>query len=249
MFYPRKENLYVLIICFTVVCIFYELSKVVHIKNKYLNIRPYKNIFSNSVSRTKKDSSKKSSSDINVARYYEAKAVFNKTVYLNGRMENVTICSPKLHAKVQGIYQQIRDKFGGDYEAQVFPYKYIVENKNACSDNESIKAIMFILIAPEEFRNRRFVRRRWAHPRFIEGTGIKVVYILGLSANSTVNQEVLKESVEHQDIIQLNFQDHYKNLTLKTLSLLHWTKFNCKNVNWVIKSDTDVLVNIFLIPR
>ena len=180
---------------------------------------------------------------------FENKAVFNYKVMWNNQVQNIKICSPKLYAKVQGIYHQIRDQFGNENVSQIFPYEYIIENKQICYDNQFIKAIDFILSSPQDSIIRQNIRTRWGNPQFIEHTGIKMVFLLGRSAYSRINKAVLHENREHQDIIQMNFQDDYNNLKLKTLSLLHWTKINCKTVDWIIKSDTDVLINIFLMPK
>ena len=45
----------------------------------------------------------------------------------------------------------------------------------------------------------------------------------------------------------MQFIDHYYNLTLKSLSILHWAQNKCKNSKLIVKTDDDVIVNINLI--
>ena len=118
-----------------------------------------------------------------------------------------------------------------------------------CSQHKNLTAINFLLSAPEDENFRYQIRSRWGNEYWLQWTGIKVVHILGYSQDPQINQAILQENKMFRDIIQVNFMDSYENLTLKTLSILHWTKHYCKNVQWVIKSDTDVLVNIFQMPK
>lgn len=37
--------------------------------------------------------------------------------------------------------------------------------------------------------------------------------------------------------------DSYRNLTLKTLTILHWTLTHCPQATWLVKSDEDVFIN------
>ena len=47
----------------------------------------------------------------------------------------------------------------------------------------------------------------------------------------------------HGDLVQENFVDSYRNLTLKTLMAIRWASTYCSNANFVLKIDDDVLVN------
>lgn len=69
-------------------------------------------------------------------------------------------------------------------------------------------------------------------------------------AESEATQKFLEhESDAYHDILQFDFLDSYENLTLKTLSMLYWTKTYCPDAKWVFKSDTDVFVNSFAIAK
>lgn len=46
------------------------------------------------------------------------------------------------------------------------------------------------------------------------------------------------------DIVELNFLDSYRNLSLKTYSLLKYAKEYCKNIKCILKVDMDVVFNI-----
>uniref|UniRef100_A0A8C2WGG1 Hexosyltransferase n=1 Tax=Cyclopterus lumpus TaxID=8103 RepID=A0A8C2WGG1_CYCLU len=54
-----------------------------------------------------------------------------------------------------------------------------------------------------------------------------------------------EESRTRGDIIQVNFQDSYQNLTIKTMMMMNWLATHCPNASYVMKVDADSFVNIF----
>lgn len=69
--------------------------------------------------------------------------------------------------------------------------------------------------------------------------------MLGVTNSSRLQQDIQEESQHHRDIIQLDIIDSYLNLTLKVLSMFHWTTTYCPGAKWIVKSDDDVFVNPF----
>ncbi len=47
------------------------------------------------------------------------------------------------------------------------------------------------------------------------------------------------------DLVQENFIDSYRNLTLKTLMGIRWASIHCSNAKFVVKIDDDVIINPF----
>ena len=77
----------------------------------------------------------------------------------------------------------------------------------------------------------------------------KAVFVLGKSTNETVNQQIQIESSQFGDIVQSNFLDTYRNLTLKHLTALNWTIKYCAQVKSILKVDDDIFVNYYLLKR
>ena len=71
------------------------------------------------------------------------------------------------------------------------------------------------------------------------------VFLVGVTNNTKYQQLVDEESRTYHDIIQVNIIDNYRNLSLKTLTILHWTTTYCPGASWLLKSDDDVFVNPF----
>jgi hypothetical protein len=55
---------------------------------------------------------------------------------------------------------------------------------------------------------------------------------------------VKQEDADFGDIIQFNFCESYRNLTLKTLMGFKWATEFCSNAHFIMKTDDDVYVNI-----
>lgn len=92
-------------------------------------------------------------------------------------------------------------------------------------------------------------RSMWANMKYLPHFGMKTVFVVAIPQYDDVQELLEVESKIHHDIIQLDFLDAYGNLTLKTLSILHWTKTFCPQAKWILKSDTDVFVNPFALTQ
>lgn len=67
---------------------------------------------------------------------------------------------------------------------------------------------------------------------------------MGNTKDVRVQDAIEQENRNHSDIIQLNMMDSYENLTLKTVSILDWVVDYCPRVQFVLKVDDDVYVNV-----
>ncbi|XP_041375760.1 beta-1,3-galactosyltransferase 5-like [Gigantopelta aegis] len=77
-----------------------------------------------------------------------------------------------------------------------------------------------------------------------EHFSIKVLFVLGLSKNDSLNIAVSKEAEERGDMILAEFEDSYFNLTQKVLMGFKWIKEFCPTAKYVMKVDEDTYINI-----
>ena len=56
--------------------------------------------------------------------------------------------------------------------------------------------------------------------------------------------QLTEEAYIYNDIVIVNFQDTYRNLTLKTIAGFHLAKNHCAHTRFVMKTDDDVYNNI-----
>lgn len=78
---------------------------------------------------------------------------------------------------------------------------------------------------------------------------VRVVFLLGKTLNFSETQAVKHESSVYKDILEIDFVDSYYNLTTKILHGLKWVNLYCASVEYVVKADEDVFINIIELIR
>lgn len=148
---------------------------------------------------------------------------------------------------------------------------YRLNNEHACKgggQSPTVDIIMCVHSHPANVHFRQAIRRTWAHPRYWsrEHYVIKTLFFTGVpvvesaaditvsssssssasSREDTTVQEALEmESNMFGDIVQSDFEDTYRNLTFKVLSVLRWVATYCSHATYFVKVDDDVVVNVF----
>ncbi|XP_066600492.1 beta-1,3-galactosyltransferase 5 [Prorops nasuta] len=85
--------------------------------------------------------------------------------------------------------------------------------------------------------------------------GIQRIFLLGLlnKINKPIinisQSALLDEANRFHDILQGNFIESYKNLTLKHLMGLQWVVNNCINAQFIMKMDDDIVANLYEMPQ
>ena len=75
------------------------------------------------------------------------------------------------------------------------------------------------------------------------GGKVDVVFIVGQTANVTVQRAVEEETKAHRDVIQTNVQEPIENGVFKTLAGLVWIDRHCPEIEQILKIDDDVYVS------
>ncbi|KAK7506772.1 hypothetical protein BaRGS_00002247 [Batillaria attramentaria] len=124
---------------------------------------------------------------------------------------------------------------------------------DACPD-EGPFLLVTVPSAGNHFNERQAIRDTWAST--VHGASwprigplrqsVRVVFFLGVEEKT--NTTMLKqESERYGDIVQADFKDSYRNLTLKMASVFHWSATYCRNARHVLKLDEDTFVNLPLL--
>uniref|UniRef100_A0A8C6T5L0 Hexosyltransferase n=1 Tax=Neogobius melanostomus TaxID=47308 RepID=A0A8C6T5L0_9GOBI len=92
------------------------------------------------------------------------------------------------------------------------------------------------------------------HPQLVgparRGAGqlVQTLFFVGVrpGAGSERLQEQLRlENQQHHDLIQSNFVDSYRNLTIKTMMMLEWMSAHCSTTaRFAVKVDSDIFLHI-----
>ncbi|XP_019618622.1 PREDICTED: beta-1,3-galactosyltransferase 1-like [Branchiostoma belcheri] len=127
-------------------------------------------------------------------------------------------------------------------------YTFVINSPGKCSGSDVFMVVM-VTSAPHNHAQRHAIRHTWGNESNIPGTGIKTVFAVGTTNDASTQQGLHYENKIHKDIIQEDFLDSYKNLTLKTVMCLKWASEFCPNAKFVLKADDDTFVNIFSLVR
>ncbi|XP_042276119.1 beta-1,3-galactosyltransferase 2 [Thunnus maccoyii] len=126
-------------------------------------------------------------------------------------------------------------------------YKYILNQPAVCKDRSPFLVFM-VPVAPPEAAAREAIRKTWGAP----AQDTLTLFYVGLPEGgqvSNIQEKLEEESRKHADIIQMNFVDSYKNLTIKTMMMMNWLATHCPNASYTMKVDADIFVNVFYLIR
>lgn len=101
--------------------------------------------------------------------------------------------------------------------------------------------IIVITRAEEQEARRQFMA---TYGRFSKRYNFVILFPVGLSNDEKVNIALRKEHENHSNILQTNFIDSYRNLTLKSYSYANYVRKNCTNVKAILKVDDDISWNV-----
>ena len=124
----------------------------------------------------------------------------------------------------------------------------LLQSPPPCEPGTNI--VIFIHSATKNAQRRHFIRNSWARESKLSKAGgerhvqARVVFILGEGQPRCKFNDVTDESERHNDIVQYDFVDSYKNISFKHLLGIRWVKEHCPDTQYTMKSDDDVLIDI-----
>ncbi|XP_029622530.1 beta-1,3-galactosyltransferase 2 [Salmo trutta] len=125
-------------------------------------------------------------------------------------------------------------------------YIFILDEPEKCREQNPFLVLM-VPVAPYNREAREAVRSTWGSERQVLGKEVRLFFLLGLPSGEETEQlqeNVLQESKEHQDLLQSDFIDSYKNLTIKTMVMMEWLSSRCPNASYAMKIDSDMFLNV-----
>ena len=139
------------------------------------------------------------------------------TVKLIMGLQNIIYPKPTLEPvivtnKLETIYDPDLDTFSVLDRTNV---SFLMRPHNVCNN---AKIVLMALTAPKNVEKRERLRRQ-----FGEKEGVYILFLLGKTSNSSVQEDLQSESMLHGDMVQISVLDHYKALSYKTLTGFIWT--------------------------
>ena len=136
------------------------------------------------------------------------------------------------------------------------PFRYIINTRRLCdNDGDDVFLLIYVHTAIDHHKRRNVIRQTWGDVTLYD-VRVRVVFFLGSppditsKENRTEAQNLLHfEADEYGDIVQEDFIDTYHNLTYKGVAALKWIVNSCRRAKFVLKTDDDIFVNMFMLIR
>lgn len=123
-------------------------------------------------------------------------------------------------------------------------FKFTLNPTNVCS-NRPVFLLAYVHTAPDHYKRRAAIRDTWGNRMNFKDIDFRIVFLMGMPDKASVQEAVQLEYDMYGDIVQENFLDSYRNLTLKAIMGLRWISGHCNQARYVLKADDDIFVNIF----
>lgn len=133
-------------------------------------------------------------------------------------------------------------------------HKFMIIGSQIC---KSVSPFILIIVpsVPSHFENRDVIRNTYglyarfsgaAPAKFSSNIGetVELLFIMGRDGNQNTDYFLEEESRMYGDIVQADFVDSYFNLTRKILVGLKWTSTYCRKLQYLLKIDEDVFINL-----
>jgi len=138
---------------------------------------------------------------------------------------------------------------------------YIISPGQLC-DAGSPFLLIVIPSVPSHFNTRQTIREtigllakenkfapKVDRNRKMTDVSVKLMFALGQDGDQNTDIKVKNESRLYGDIFQAKFVDSYYTLTKKMLLVLKWVSFYCAEIEYLLKADEDVFVNVPLLVQ
>lgn len=133
-------------------------------------------------------------------------------------------CKPKTRDKLVLFYTPLSE--GKRWHYSTLPFYYLTD-----SDDKDRRTLLRHTAFNEEYYSK---------------LNVEHVFVIGSSGSGESNGQLEFENVTHRDIIQSTVLEDYRTLTMKNLVVWEWIEDNCYHADYVVKLDSDVLVNPFI---
>ncbi|KIH47533.1 N-acetyllactosaminide 3-alpha-galactosyltransferase [Ancylostoma duodenale] len=121
------------------------------------------------------------------------------------------------------------------------PTKYLVVPSPDC---RRVRFLVIVFTAPDDFESRDRWRRIYGGQRMRHKFGYCVIFPIGRLQDEHENSRLNEEINFFDDILQGDYVESYRNVTLKSLSALRFIAVAYPRVELIMKIDDDVAWNV-----
>lgn len=131
------------------------------------------------------------------------------------------------------------------------PLNYILNNVSYCRDQDILA--IFVITSYEGHIELRSAIRRAVPDTKLREMKLKRIFLLGKvleNDQAAVSQQSIQSEYNRfGDIIQGDFLEAYRNLTIKNLMGLSWVSNYCPNAKFIIKMDDDIVFDFHKVVK
>lgn len=122
-------------------------------------------------------------------------------------------------------------------------WRLLIAPKVSCAEDPPFAALMAMTGAADS-EGRKIVRNTWGGISEIANRRIRLFFLLGTVGSEEVQKAVEDEAETYGDILQHTAPDKYTTLAAKAATMIQWMAASCPEAKFVVKADTDTLVNL-----
>ena len=152
---------------------------------------------------------------------------------------NISIYSKLIHQPcISGRKQVVSEKI------KQLNFTYQLDPSHVCKDKQNL--LVAVITAPKNKLKRQKWREFFQTHSKMENVTYRHVFVIGQISelDDTSQRSILAEHGKYSDILQEDFRDIYENLAIKSFAMLKWFVSNCGKVDYVLKIDDDVFLNL-----
>lgn len=128
--------------------------------------------------------------------------------------------------------------------------RFTLNEPDVCSKlRPDVFTLIYVHTAPSHFKHRALIRRTYGNSNLYAKLKTVTLFFVGLSEDALLESAIRLESERYHDIVQADYLDTYRNLSLKAVSALKWIVEFCPQAPYLLKLDDDMFVNVFNLVR
>ncbi|XP_041472218.1 beta-1,3-galactosyltransferase 5-like [Lytechinus variegatus] len=128
---------------------------------------------------------------------------------------------------------------------QVDSYDFPINPMDTCKEGITrIKLLVLVKSAPSHRSHRDAIRETYASGIKEYRVSARVLFVLGNTEDEQDRKAIGVEAELYGDVLQVDFTDHYYNLTIKLVMSLKWVVNFCRDTEFVMSIDDDVMLDV-----
>ena len=125
---------------------------------------------------------------------------------------------------------------------------FVKNPADICSKHEDLDLLIVVHTAPYNFARRSAIRQTVSRQLLYTPYTAQLVFMVGsvnLSRQNPVHESILDNEMNKTgDFVKMDFNEDFRNISLKALMWIRWANEHCHNAKTVLKIDDDVILDL-----